>query len=68
MHLTITYFLKSVNQQLRIVSRINIAMRKNPARLTAGKLSNDYKNTVKALIKNEKAVKFLSEIKGSLSY
>ena len=62
------FFAQAVTQQLRINSQISIAMRKIPGVLTAGALTADYDNTVNTFLHNEKAFKFLSEIKGSPSY
>ena len=57
-----------ITQELRILSRINIAMKKVRGNVTAGMLLNDYENTLNTLLRNQDAYKFLSEVKGSPSY
>ena len=62
------FFAQIITQHLRIMSRINIAMKKVHGNLTAGMILTDYENTVKTMLLNEEAYKFLSEVKGSPAY
>ena len=62
------FFAQNITQHLRIMSRINIAMKKVHGNITAGMLLNNYENTVKTMLQNEEAYKFLSEVKGSPAY
>ena len=63
------FFAHSVYQQLCMNSRINIAMRKVCSnRLTAGMLSQNFKERVKDFVANDEAYSFMKTIKGTPAY
>ena len=62
------FFAQIITQHLRIMSRINIAMKKVSGNLTAGDLRNNYDSTIKRLIQDQEAYKFLQEVKGCPAY
>ena len=58
-----------MTQQLKLQSQINIAIKKvYSCHLTAGMLSQNFNETVKSFITNDKAYQFMSTIKGTLAY
>ena len=63
------FFAHSLYQQLNMMSSINIAMQKVRSNsLTAGMLSQNFKETVKSFVANDKAFSFMSTIKGTPAY
>ncbi|XP_066912801.1 uncharacterized protein [Clytia hemisphaerica] len=63
------FFANSVIQQVSLTSQINVAMRKVAAsNLNAGMLSQNFKETVKQFIANDKAFAFMSTVKGTPAY
>ena len=63
------FFAHSLYQQLNMMSSINIAMKKVRSNtLTAGMLSQNFKETVKSFVANDKAYSFMSDIKGTPAY
>ncbi|XP_066926174.1 uncharacterized protein [Clytia hemisphaerica] len=63
------FYACSVLQQLSLTNQINIAMKKVAgSNLSAGVLSQNFKETVKQFIANDKAFAFMSTVKGSPSY
>ena len=63
------FFAHAVYQQLNMTSRINIAMRKVCSNsLTAGMLSQNFKEAVSSCVVNDEAFSFMSTIKGTPAY
>ena len=62
------FFAQMITQQEKIMSRINIAMKKVKGNLTAGEFRNNYDDIVTSLLRDKDAFKFLSEVKGSPAY
>jgi hypothetical protein len=63
------FYVNSVLQQLNLRSQISIAMKKvSGENITAGLLSQNFKETVKEFIANDKAFSFMSSIKGTPAY
>ena len=63
------FFVHSVYQQMNMSSRINIAMQKVKTNaLTAGVLSQNFKDTVKSFVASNEAYSFMSTIKGTPAY
>uniref|UniRef100_A0A7M5V9S6 ATP-dependent DNA helicase n=2 Tax=Clytia hemisphaerica TaxID=252671 RepID=A0A7M5V9S6_9CNID len=63
------FYACSVLQQLRLSNQINIAMKKvSASNLSAGMFSQNFKETVKQFIANDKAFAFMSTIKGTPAY
>ena len=63
------FFANSIMQQIHLSSQINIAMKKvSSDQLNAGMLSQNFKETVKQFIANDKAFSFMSNIKGTPAY
>ena len=63
------FYVHSVLQKLQLNSQINIAMRKVAcSTLTAGMLSNAFKENVNQFIARDKAYSFMNTINGSPTY
>ena len=63
------FFAHFVYQQMNMTSRINIAMQKVMTNeLTAGMLSQNFKDTVKSFVASDEAYSFMSTIKGTPAY
>ncbi|XP_066928764.1 uncharacterized protein [Clytia hemisphaerica] len=63
------FFANSVIQQVSLTNQINVAMRKVAAsNLNAGMLSQNFKETVRQFIANDKAFAFMSTVKGTPAY
>ena len=63
------FFANSVVQQLNLSNQMNIAMKKvSSTNLTAGMFSNNFKETVRQFVSNDKAFGFMSTIKGTPAY
>ena len=60
------FFAQFVLQKINLNSRINIAMKKfSSSNVTAGILSNNFKNTIETLITSGKILVFMNTIKGT---
>jgi hypothetical protein len=63
------FYANSVIQQLSLSSQINVATRKvSSTTLNAGMLSQNFQETVKQFIANDKAIAFKSTVKGTPAY
>ncbi|XP_066915086.1 uncharacterized protein [Clytia hemisphaerica] len=63
------FFANFVTQQVSLTNQINIAMKKvSASNVTAGMLSQNFKETVKQFIANDKAFAFMSTVKGTPAY
>ena len=63
------FYAHSVLQQLRLTSNINIAMKKvGGSQLTAGMLSQNFKEKVKEFVANDQGYSFMNTIKGTPAY
>ena len=63
------FYAHSVLQRLQLNNQINIAMRKiTSTSLTAGTLSNNFKETIKQFVANDKAFRFMTPVKGTHAY
>ena len=59
----------SVTHQQKLNSQINVALRKVcSGRMTAGMLSNNFSETVQALVAKDKPYRFMNSIKGTPAY
>ena len=63
------FYALSVTQQQKLNSQINVALRKVfSGHMTAGMLSNNFSETVQALVAKDKAYRFMNSIKGTPAY
>ena len=63
------FYAQSVTQHINLNSCINIAMKKiRTEHLTAGQLSQNFKETVNSLIANDNAFNFMNNLKGTPAY
>ena len=63
------FFAQSVTQHLNLNSRINIAMQKIRAEgLTAGMLSENFRERVQTFVANDEAFNFMNTLKGTPAY
>ncbi|XP_066925712.1 uncharacterized protein [Clytia hemisphaerica] len=63
------FFANFVTQQVSLTNQINVAMRKVAgSNLNAGMLSQNFKETVRQFIANDKAFAFMSTVKGTPAY
>ena len=63
------FFAQSVLQHLNLNGSINIAMKKIKADgLTAGTLSQDFKERIKSFVANDEAYNFMNTVKGTPAY
>ena len=63
------FFAQAVTQHLNLNSRINIAMQKIKAEgLTAGMLSQNFKERVQSFVANDDAFNFMNTLKGTPAY
>ena len=63
------FFANFVSQQTNLRNQVNVAMRKVSGRnISAGMLSDNFKETVKNFIANEEAYSFMNSVKGSPAY
>ena len=63
------FYAQSVTQHLNLNSCINIAMKKVKADgMTAGRVSQNFKETISGLIANDDAYNFMNQLKGTPAY